>query len=481
MHYLHYNAASLKHVLFIVFVGLAAGGNHDAALGAIPHGPCWKTHVAASPASEVVVIVDPFGFEGGELLPAYAESLGYQPIIVLSRPDLPSFLFGRFDRSRYPVITAESQMNFEREIRKASGGFPIRAVLPGTESGVPLTTAIAADLGLKGNSVRMATAWREKARMHEMLAEKKVEHARTGRAGNVVSAMDWIRKTVPDFPRTEIVVKPPSSAGTDRVFFCRTEAEIEHALSEIVGKADAFGDIARYAVLQERLLGDEYIVDTVSTTVGDRTFHQMVGAWRYHRRPSAILGMADVIDYVSWVPVSELPQGMANYAHEVLDALEIEFGPAHLEIMYSAERGSTLIELGARLPGGLPLLAAEVTGPEFHQIHLAWDSVLDPNGFVARMSHTEGTFPTKKEAIIVFLSVEETGKKLSHEGLGLLNKHEFATLNSQRVFGKPEQELSLTTNVTNALLRAHFVGEPDKVWEDARKLQRLHAAGTFYQ
>jgi len=438
-------------------------------------------------ANEVVVIVDPFGYQGGELLPDFAIQRGLQPIVVLSSPDLPTYLTKNFPRARFVVVDANHEKHWKtaEAIRQIAGDRPIRAILPGTESGVLLASQLSNDLRVAGNPEAFGAAWREKASMHEFLKWGGVDHARTARVQTLTESLRFIRDEIKDFPNTEVVLKPPSSAGTDRVFFCKTEKEIEDALTKIKAMPDAFGEPNSYAVIQERLLGDEYIVDTVSTTLSvaggsTQTFHRLVGAWRYHRRPSAVPGMADVIDHVSWVPVESLPEKMVHYARSVLDTLEVRFGPAHLEIM-NTPRGPVLIELGARLPGGLPILAARATGDRVHQIDLAWESVLNPENFVRGYEQFGGTYPTGHEADIVFLSVEKTGQFLSTEGIASINKTNFPTLDDVRVLGKKDGELDLTTNVTNALLRAHFVGDPTDVARDTKKLREMHERSELYR
>jgi len=487
-----YNADSLKLQILIVFLGLAGGllvpwNDANATLPTLC--PLVNQVVAeasqTNPKDELVIIVDPFGYQAGELLPDFADQRGYVVYNVLSSDKLPDYLVHNLRNMNYPVIEATDWFRVIQNIRAVAKGRKIRAILPGTESGVPLASFLSEKFDLPGNPFANVDFWREKTAMHTRLAELYLDHAASGRTHSADDAMAWISKNIKQFPRTEVVIKPPSSAGTDRVFFCTTKAEIEHALSQIIGKTDIFGETNHYAIIQERLRGDEYIVDTVSTTIrlsdgSPQTVHHLAGAWRYHRRPSAVHGMADVIDYVSWVPVSQLPPGMVKYARNVLMGLEIKFGPAHLEIMQT-NRGPVLIELGARLPGGLPLMAADVTAQRQHQIEMTLDSVLDPEKFAERFSFTRGDYVSVHEGIIVFLSVEEQGLFLDPETLGTLNSNNFPTIHGFRRLGKLNEELELTTNVTNALMRVHFVGERDAVWEDVRKLQYIHKNRAFFK
>jgi len=486
-----YNAGALNLTNFILFLSFA-GGLIQPVEASTPSHTCSNVNQAAAAgseapftANEVVVIVDPFGYQAGELLPDFARRRDFEPIIVLSSPHLPEYLTKNFPRDRYVVIDNENPSKTADAIRQAAGQRAIRAVVPGTESGVVLSAELSSHLKLPGHPLVLANTLREKASMHEMLSYARLDFARSGRVDSVERALNWIRGEIKNFPKNEIVLKPPSSAGTDRVFFCKSEKEIEAALTQILGGPDAFGEPIKYAVIQEKLVGDEYIVDTVSTQIRMpeghlKAFHRLVGAWRYHRRPSAVPGMADVIDHVSWVPVEQLPEKMADYARNALDAFDVSYGPAHLEIMATA-RGPVLVEIGARLPGGLPLLAEQATGGRVNQIDLTWDSFLEPKRFMDDYARYAGAYPSHRDADIVFLSVEKTGQFRSADGIARINKDTFPTLDSVRAFGDPDKELSLTTNVTNALLRAHFVGTPADIERDKRKLQEMHERGEFYR
>ncbi len=62
----------------------------------------------------------------------------------------------------------------------------------------------------------------------------------------------------------EIVIKPMNSTGTEDVFFCSTNADIQRALSAIVGKMNRVGSLNRFALGQEKINGQHYTVNAVS-------------------------------------------------------------------------------------------------------------------------------------------------------------------------------------------------------------------------
>ena len=99
-------------------------------------------------------------------------------------------------------------------------------------------------------------------------------------------------------------------------------------------------------LLQEYLVGEEWIVDTMSRD-GE---HVVVAIWRYDKGEANGAPFC----YYGAEPVGctdERARGVAAYALAVLDALEWRWGPVHMEVMWVSkptaggeERGPVLIE-----------------------------------------------------------------------------------------------------------------------------------------
>lgn len=60
------------------------------------------------------------------------------------------------------------------------------------------------------------------------------------------------------------MVKPVQSAGSDDVFLCRSLDEAEVAFNRILGKTNGLGLRNEAVLVQEFLVGKEYVVDQVS-------------------------------------------------------------------------------------------------------------------------------------------------------------------------------------------------------------------------
>ncbi|MBB4380331.1 hypothetical protein [Bradyrhizobium sp. SBR1B] len=60
------------------------------------------------------------------------------------------------------------------------------------------------------------------------------------------------------------MIKPLNSTGTEDIFFCLTDADIQRALGVIIGKTNRVGALNRFALAQEKINGQQYTVNAVS-------------------------------------------------------------------------------------------------------------------------------------------------------------------------------------------------------------------------
>jgi len=140
------------------------------------------------------------------------------------------------------------------------------------------------------------------------------------------------------------------------------------------------------ALVQEYLVGKEYVVDKVSRD----GVHKLVAIWQYEKR--SVNGANFVYFGMRLMDSeSEMAQVMVAYADRVLDALDIKHGPSHMEVMMDrteAEGVTTwlpcLVEVGARCQGGegtwLPM-TREAIG--FTQVEITLDVYLEGKKWAA--------------------------------------------------------------------------------------------------
>lgn len=288
--------------------------------------------------------------------------------------------------------------------------FPIRAIIPGAETGVELADQLSHRMGLRSNGVAKSLARRNKYHMGETVrsagkcficnlrgvllhglevwwrvvgssnlpALKLSEYLpwysfppvfelffvvcsliHTG-VRAVTQAMcvseDQVKAFIRSLPgnSTRCVVKPVQSAGSDDVFLCANEDEALTAFGRIMGTMNGIGLHNECVLVQEYLKGKEYVVDKVSRD----GVHKLVGIWEYEKR--SVNGANFVYFGMRLMsPDSEKMQIMVRYADKVLDALGIMHGPSHMEVMLdnwgTAEEPQfvpCLVEVGARCQGG---------------------------------------------------------------------------------------------------------------------------------
>ena len=244
-------------------------------------------------------------------------------------------------------------------------------VLPGAERGVRLATRLANDLGLLCNPIENLDAMTFKDKIHERLAERGLRHIR----GCVVKSVEEAIEYYDEQGFDEVVVKPVYSAGSVGVRICLNKEEMINSLNQLFSGANFYGDEITEYVVQERINGDEYIVNTVSCDGN----HRVTTIWKYNKITTS--DGEQVCD--SAYTVNELGIGEAElveYTYDVVDALGIKYGPVHGEYMID-DKGPVLIEVNCR-PSG-PNMDAEyvdkISGQ--HETDSILDAYLNPVNF----------------------------------------------------------------------------------------------------
>ncbi|GGV12028.1 ATP-grasp domain-containing protein [Streptomyces spectabilis] len=325
-----------------------------------------------------VAIVD--GYSTGATLAKRLAQAGVACIHVRSQPDTSAFLLRSFNPDDY-VLDLGFTSDFD-DLTRELARLHVSRVLAGTETGVELAEMVASALSLPTNEPALVAARRDKSLMQQAVQAAGLATPHTTVAHSVRAAADWFTASGLD----EAVVKPLASAGTDGVTFCGSAEEVDQAATAIFDTVNIFGEPNEAVLVQERLHGTEYCINTVSSG-GE---HHVAEIWQYTKRlgPSA----APIYDFQEPVdPAGSDGQVLLAYVRAVLDALGIAETPAHTEVMLTS-RGPVLIETGARLGGA--------TGPDVVDAHLgpsqtalAVTAVLDPASLQARNTPALGRGP----------------------------------------------------------------------------------------
>ena len=249
-------------------------------------------------------------------------------------------------------------------------------ILPGADLGVELAAQLAEKLGLPGNRTERIPVMTNKFLMHQKLIDSGVRGIRGKIVHNWEEARDFYRQE----QFTGSVLKPYRGASSVDVRICDSEEELKTAFDEVFSSGNYMGGSEEGMLLQERIVGTEYIVNTVSYD----GHHKLSAVWKHSKKKVAGGGM--VYNYTE--TLSELETGCSSlirYAFDVLDALGVEYGNVHSEFMID-EKGPVLIEVNCR-PMGSDMAAPfldKIWG--HHETDLALDAYLHPDAFLAHVN-----------------------------------------------------------------------------------------------
>jgi biotin carboxylase len=304
------------------------------------------------PTGPTVVIVDPYS-SGSLLAPALVE-VGLAPVAVVSADRPPAVFASSYRPDDFPEII-RFQGSVEEVAARLRRLSPI-CVIPGAESGVELADQLAAAVTPElANEVALAGARRHKGLMGAAVAASGLPTARQLCTADPDQVAKWI--AAEGLAGADIVLKPAKGAGTDSVTRINSTADWRSVFAGILGRRNRMDLINEEIVVQEFLSGIEYVVDTFSFD----GLHTVTDICRYQKMD--INGRTAVYDHMDWMPYDTDAYGeLLRYAGGVLDALGVRFGPAHTEIMATAD-GPRLIEANARIHGGgQPRFCQEATG-----------------------------------------------------------------------------------------------------------------------
>ena len=341
---------------------------------------------------------------------------GYNPIVLhLKDSDTEDGKkFGQHVLEEYSRIPYEFDMIYEKdtfeetleEVRKAN---PI-LIVPGNERGVVLAARLSHELGLLGNSIENLDAMTLKNEMHKRLAQRGLRSIK----GKVIHSLDEALEFYDSENLEEVVIKPTYSAGSASVRICLNRNEMIDSINQLFDEVNYYGDELEELLIQERINGIEYIVNTVT----HKGIHRVTLVWKYNKVKTS----EGAIVYDSCETVNELSLGeaeMVEYAYKVADALEIQYGPVHGEYMID-EKGPVLIEVNCRPCGGsMPAeFLDRISGQ--HETDSILDSYLKPKCFFDELRkkytlHAHGTlkfFITPKNMIVRSSPIVNIDKKL---------------------------------------------------------------------
>ncbi len=403
--------------------------------------------------SDNVIIVDPYS-SGAMLAPLFRER-GLTPVAVLSEDPPPAVYAPSFvpqDHDSVLVSGAGGALQLDTVKRLDPVG-----VLPGTECGVELADELAVALTPHlANVPERSTARRHKAAMQEALAAAGLRHVRQVCTDEPGEVHDWVARE--GLSGKPLVVKPPKSAGTDSVLKIPAGVDWLPAFGSLLHRPNKLNQVNDRVLVQEMLVGDEYVVDTVSWDGR----HTVTDVCRYDKTDNGPhMAVYDSMEFRD-VDEPEHPE-LLDYTFAAIDALGIRYGAAHSEVMLTAD-GPVLIETGARMHGG--------GHPEYCRLATG-DSQLDR---LVTCYARAGTIPARyrleRAVTVVFLVAASAGVVSNVEVLAAaadLPSHYRSVVSVQS--GQPVAATSDLFTALGFIVLAH--DDPEQVRRDRDAVKRL--------
>lgn len=409
-----------------------------------------------------VVVVDPYS--SGNLLAPAMRAAGLAPVAVTSTDRPPPVYADSYRPDDFDMIVRHG--DFADDVERLRALAPV-GVLAGTESGVELADRLAAEVTPeRANDPDRAAARRHKAAMGAAVAAAGLPAVRQVCTADPAEVAAWIDHA--GLRGGDLVVKPPKSAGSDGVTHVPRGLGWRSAFDRLLGARNKLGLVNDQVLVQEYLVGTEYVVDTC--TLDGR--HTVVDICRYRKRHNA--GRMAVYDYMEWLPHDTAGSTeLLDFATGVLDAVGIRFGAAHIEIMLTGN-GPRLIEVNARIAGaGVPRFCREATGDS--QVdrlvrYCAGDRAI-PVGFTLRRAVRGVLFVAARSGVV--RNAEEYHKVRS------LASHHTSTINV-----RSGDHVEATTDLFSSHALGYVVlahDRPEQVEADYEAVRRIENRLVFDQ
>ncbi len=303
--------------------------------------------------NSAILIIDPVS--SGRFLKNYAVDEGKNVIAVHTLSD--DLLKGTDKyiseaKKNAGTVGAFYSKTVEEAIAKLEAfDYEIEAVIPGSEPGVQLAEELAKELKLPGNNPESCQKRRNKYVMRQAVKDAGLPSPNFAFCTTLKDVEDFISRN--EFP---LVLKALESAGSDHISVCHNKEQLFSTFNEYINQQDIFGNTLESLILEEYLDGPQYVVELFI----DQENKTITSIWEmeYDEVPGTI--WKDRFASIRLHDNSQLCnkyKAICDYAKGVCKAVEINIGPALVEIRDVKGKGPMLIEVGSRLSGiDLPML-----------------------------------------------------------------------------------------------------------------------------
>lgn len=342
-------------------------------------------------------------------------------------------------------------------------GFALEHVIPLVDSAVAVADVLNTRLGRPANDPATASCRRDKFAQQEALRRAGLADAAQCATSDVDEALRFASGR-----GWRVVVKPRDSSGGDGIWLCNSEAEVRAAFAAELGRPNVEDGVNSELVVMEALLGEEWVVNTVSRG----GVHRVTDAWR--GPPKEHLAEGDgpsrfVYDRQFLASPGAEMWAVLDFTLQVLDAVGVQNGAAHTELVLCGT--PRLYEVNARCAVGLPR-----TPVWPNQLEALAMSLCDREAFLA----LPGAPAAGEATAVVFLRAPRDGWLCASalEALGQLGtflRFDRGLLGLAAPFAA--QRVRRTTGLFSSPGAVVLSGEEAAVCRDADRVRALEATG----
>jgi biotin carboxylase len=409
-------------------------------------------------ARRVAVVVDAYS-TGARLAPRF-RAAGLDVVHVQSHPSPPDFYLRALRRDDF-VDNVVHDGDLEATAARVAAYDPAFVVV-GSEPGVLLSDALSERLGLPSNGTALSAARRDKHQMASALRRAGLRAVQECKTADAEEAVAWASARG-DWP---VVVKPLDSAGTDGLALCEDADAIRAAFADVLGRPNALHGANEQLLVQEMLRGVQLFTDSISWD----GVHHVSEVWRDTKRRiqgNLAYDFEELLDCHG-----EQQDQVVPYVHQVLDALGIRFGPAHTEVMLTAD-GPVLVESGARLHGSIRDDVIDRCTPS--HVTVTVEAYLDPRTVLERAARP---YELAAASRCVMLISHQGGRVVSDAGMREVER--LPSYAGSIAMAQPGDEITPTVDLFSCPGMIYLV-DPDRevLRRDYERLRELEHDGLF--
>jgi argininosuccinate lyase len=376
----------------------------------------------------------------GQLFARAAIDQGFRPLLLSA--NLARYDFVERDRLDSLSVNTDDIEALVAACRGLSQAGRLAGVTSSSEYFVETAAAVASRLGLPGADPEAVRECRDKWKQCLRLEAAGVGVPRFDVAASAPAAAEAAR--IIGLP---VVVKPVSGSGSVGVKLCeRAEDASAHAAALLRQAHNERGQLLpRYVLIEQLIIGPEYSVETMGTNVIGIT----------SKRLGPLPHFVEIgHDFPAFLSERE-NEIILQTAHDALKALNLGWGPAHIELRLGS-CGPKVIEVNPRLAGGfIPELVRLACG-----VDMIAETIRQVSGGTPRLDRTR-----RRYASLRFILAPQDGVLSARNTLAAAAQ--VAGVVETRMYLEPGQSLSSRGDFRDRVGHIIAVGETPEIAQES--------------